>query len=186
MVSLGSLWLPILLSVVFVFVASSLIHMVLGYHKSDYGKLPNEEAVRAAFRGSNPGPGQYLVPYCSGMEEMKKPEFLAKLTEGPVGFITLRPNGVSGMGPTFIQWFVFILLISVLVAFVAMGALPAGSEHKKVFHTVALVAFLAYAGATAPGAIWLGKPWSVAAKEILDGLIYGLGTGVIFSLLWPN
>jgi len=37
MVPIMSLWLPILLSAVFVFIASSIIHMVLGYHK---GGLP--------------------------------------------------------------------------------------------------------------------------------------------------
>ena len=36
MVGLAALWLPILLSAVIVFVASSLIHMVSGWHKSDY------------------------------------------------------------------------------------------------------------------------------------------------------
>ena len=36
MVSLADLWLPILLSAVLVFVASSLIHMVLGWHRHDF------------------------------------------------------------------------------------------------------------------------------------------------------
>ena len=40
MVPLTSLWLPILLSAVVVFVASNVIHMVLGYHRSDYDQLP--------------------------------------------------------------------------------------------------------------------------------------------------
>ena len=86
MVSLGALWLPILLSAVLVFVASTLIHMVLKYHASDYRALPNEDAVRAAFRGSNnPGPGQYVIPHISDMKQMGSPEHLAKCTEGPVG-----------------------------------------------------------------------------------------------------
>jgi len=34
MVSLAALWLPILLAAVFVFIASSIIHMVLPYHKT--------------------------------------------------------------------------------------------------------------------------------------------------------
>ena len=54
MVSLGSLWLPIVLSAVLVFITSSIIHMVLKYHNRDYRKLPNEDAVRAAIRAGNP------------------------------------------------------------------------------------------------------------------------------------
>ncbi|HEY0351825.1 MAG TPA: hypothetical protein VGC48_06865, partial [Gemmatimonadales bacterium] len=65
MVHLGSLWLPILLASVLVFFVSFLVHMVLKYHKSDYSKLPNEDAVRAAIRSGNAAPAQYVIPYCS-------------------------------------------------------------------------------------------------------------------------
>ena len=55
MVSLASLSLPILLSAVIVFFASSIIHMVLPYHRSDYKKLPDEDNVRAALRSAGLG-----------------------------------------------------------------------------------------------------------------------------------
>ena len=58
MVPLGSLLLPVVLSAVFVFLASFLVHMVLRYHSSDYTQLPNEDAVRAAIRAGNPAPKQ--------------------------------------------------------------------------------------------------------------------------------
>jgi hypothetical protein len=187
MVSLGALWLPILLSAVLVFVASTLIHMVLKYHAADYRALPNEDAVRAAFRGSNnPGPGQYIIPHITDMKQMASPEHLAKCAEGPVAVLTLRPNGVPTMGPSLINWFVFTVVVSAFVAFVASGVLPAGTEYRKVFHTVGLVAFLAYAAGQLPAAIWMGKPWSIAAKEVLDGLIYGLVTAGTFGWLWPR
>ena len=60
MVSLGALWLPILLSAVFVFIVSAIIHMVLKYHNSDYRRLPNEDEVRTALRKGNPAPGMYV------------------------------------------------------------------------------------------------------------------------------
>ena len=43
MVELTGLWLPILLSAVFVFVASAIIHMALGYHWGDWNKMPGED-----------------------------------------------------------------------------------------------------------------------------------------------
>ena len=52
--ALLSLWLPILLSAVVVFVISSLIHMVFKWHASDYNALANEDAVRDAIRAGNP------------------------------------------------------------------------------------------------------------------------------------
>ena len=42
MVGLTSLWLPILLSAIVVFILSSVIHMFLGYHNSDYARLPGD------------------------------------------------------------------------------------------------------------------------------------------------
>ena len=46
MVSIPSLWLPILLSSILVFFASWLIHMLLPHHRTDYGKVPSEDQVQ--------------------------------------------------------------------------------------------------------------------------------------------
>ncbi len=186
MVSLGALWLPILLSAAFVFVVSSIIHMVLKYHNSDYRQLPNEEAVRAAIRSGNPAPGQYVTPYVMDMKEMEKPEVKQKYVEGPLGVIYIRKPGVVNMGPFLAQWFVFILVVSFFVAYVAANALPAGTPYLKVFQIVGATAFLAYAAGEIPGAIWMGKPWRVALKEAFDGLVYGLVTAGTFGWLWPS
>ena len=43
-----SLWLPILLSAVFVFLLSAVIHMALPWHKNDFKKMPDEDKIRAA------------------------------------------------------------------------------------------------------------------------------------------
>jgi len=43
MVPVMSLWLPIALAAVIVFVASSIIHMVLPYHKGDVRTLPKQD-----------------------------------------------------------------------------------------------------------------------------------------------
>ena len=42
MVSLVSLLLPVFVAAIIVFVASSVMHMVLPYHRSDYRQLPDE------------------------------------------------------------------------------------------------------------------------------------------------
>ena len=57
MVSILSLWLPILVSAVFVFIVSKIIHVFLGYHKSDFGKVSNEDEVMAALRSGRIKPG---------------------------------------------------------------------------------------------------------------------------------
>ena len=75
MISLGALWLPILLSAVIVFLASSVVHMALLWHKNDYPRLPREDEVMAALRPLAIPPGDYMVPRASTREEMQTPEF---------------------------------------------------------------------------------------------------------------
>ena len=47
MVPILSLWMPIVLAAVLVFIASSLIHVVIKYHNSDYGEAPGKDAIMA-------------------------------------------------------------------------------------------------------------------------------------------
>jgi len=186
MVALGALWLPILLSAVFVFVVSAIIHMVLKYHNSDLHPLPNEDAVRAAIRSGNPAPGQYVTPYCREMKDMQTPEMQRKYAEGPVGLFYLRRPGPPNMGPLLGQWFLFTLVVSLFVAYIASHVLPSGTSYLSVFRVVGATGFLAYAAGSVPAAIWMGKPWGVAWKEMFDGLLYGLVTAGTFGWLWPR
>src|SRR5215475_11146904 len=98
MTALSALLVPIILSAVIVCVASSVIHMALPWHKSDYPKVPNEERVRDALRPLAIPPGDYMIPRASSMQDMKSPEFIAKMNEGPVMVITVIPNGPWAMG----------------------------------------------------------------------------------------
>ena len=92
MVPLSSLWLPILLSAVFVFVASSIIHMVLGYHRHDFKTLPKEDAVMDALRSFSIPAGDYMMPRPETHEEMRAPTFAARVDEKPNIVMTVLPN----------------------------------------------------------------------------------------------
>ena len=73
MVSIASLWLPIVLSAVAVFLASSIVHMVLKYHQSDYSAMPGEENVLAAMRAEKVSPGTYHMPHCVDLKGWPSP-----------------------------------------------------------------------------------------------------------------
>lgn len=183
---LTALWLPILLSAVFVFVASALINMFLKFwHTPDYRKLANEDDVRAAVRSGNPSPGQYVIPWCAP-DAMKDPVMKEKFAQGPVGMLILRRSGSMNMGASLLQWFLFCNLVSLLCAMIAVHAVAPGANHHLVFHVIALSALLAYAFGSFPDAIWWGFPWKVAFKYIVDGLIYAIITGLTFMWLWPT
>ena len=62
MVSIPSLWLPILLAGVSVFITSSVIHMALSaWHRNDFRALPDEPAGLDALRSLALEPGDYLT-----------------------------------------------------------------------------------------------------------------------------
>lgn len=185
MVAITALWLPILLSAVIVFVASSLVHMVMTYHRSDYHKLPNEDAVGAAIRSGNAAPGQYLIPHMS-MQEMRSPEGIEKFKKGPVGIVILRQSGTPGMGKGLIQWFVYSLVIGLFVAYLTGRTLGPAVGYLPVFRVAGTAAFLAYAGGQGIEYIWRSQPLSVTIKAVVDGLLYALLTAGTFGWLWPK
>ena len=55
--SMFSLWTPVLLSGVIVFVASSIIHMGLKYHQTDFVKVPAEKDIIENLRDFDIPPG---------------------------------------------------------------------------------------------------------------------------------
>ena len=185
-VSLVQLWLPILLSAVFVFVASSLIHMVVKWHASDYNALSNEKEVRAAIRKGSPAPGQYVLPHCADMKQMGQPGMLAKYAEGPVAFLSVNPNGPPAMGGALVKWLLYTVLVAFMAAYLASRTLAPGTHYLQVFRVVGTVSFLTYGFGSIQLAIWMGKPWRSAAKDLADALIYGLLSAGVFGWLWPR
>ena len=182
---MSSLWLPILLSAAFVFVLSAFIHMALPWHKSDFKKLPEEEKIRAALRPFDVPPGDYIMPACPD-RNYNSPEHTAKLAEGPNQLLTVLPKGASSMGPTFVQWFVYLVIVSFFTAYIAYHAIPAGAHYLAVFRIVGAVAFLAHGAALWPQSIWFRRGWGYTVKSTIDGLAYALVTAGTFGWLWPR
>lgn len=186
MVEWPDLWLPILLSAVFVFLVSSVIHMVIPIHKGDFKKLPDEVAVLTALRQQRIPPGSYMFPMCESMKEMSSPEMLEKYKQGPVGHMIVRPTGPPAMGAALLQWFLYSLLIGAFVAYTASIGLDQKATFMTVFRMTSAVAILGYALGTISESIWKAQSWSVAAKFVFDGTLYGLTTGATFAWLWPS
>jgi hypothetical protein len=186
MVPIAALWLPILLSAVIVFVASSILHMVLPLHKNDYRKLPEEDKVMDALRSAGVTPGRvYHFPHCTH-KEMKTPEATEKFKRGPVGLLTVIPSGAPSMGKYLGQWFAYCLLVSYVVAYLTGRTLGPGMNYLVVFRVAGTVGFLAYGVGQIQDSIWKGQDWGVTLKHVADGLIYGLLTAGTFGWLWPR
>jgi hypothetical protein len=184
MTPLTALWLPILVSAVVVFLVSSIIHMVLPWHKNDYPKIPRETEVMDALRPLDIPPGDYMVPRAYG-KELRSPEFAERMKKGPVLILTVLDKHAYNMGTSLGLWFLYSVVIGAFAAWVAGRALPPGAEYRDVFCFVAITAFLGYAGALWQMSIWYKRAWSLTLKGTFDGLIYGLLTAGVFGWLWP-
>jgi hypothetical protein len=185
MVSLFSLWLPVLLSAVAVFMASSVVHMVLKYHKTDYRSFDDEDGVANALRPFHLAPGNYMMPNMADCDP-KDPQFRERMERGPCALITVTPNGMPNMGKFFVQWFGYCLLVALLVAYVAGRTLAPGAATLEVFRLVATVAFIGFALGSIPESIWFHRRWAATARFAFDGLLYALATAAIFAWLWPG
>ena len=187
MVSLYTLWLPIVLSAVLVFVGSTIIHMVIAsWHKDDFLAVPNEDKVMDALRPFAIPPGDYMVPRPGGMQEMKSPEFKEKMKKGPVLLFTVLPGGPMSMGKNLVQWFIYCIVVGIFAAYVAGHSLAVGTAYPQVFRIVGTTAFAGYALALWPFSIWYNRAWSTTIRGTIDGLIYALLTAGTFGWLWPR
>jgi len=185
MVSLTALWLPIVLSAVIVFVASSIMHMLLPYHRSDYRQLPDEDKLLAVMRAAGLKPGLYHFPFCSH-KDMKSPATVEKFKQGPVGMLTLFPSGPPAMQKFLGMWFAYCLVIGFFVAYLTGRTVAPGANYLAVFSVAGTAAFLAYGLGNLSNGIWKGQPWGVTLKEVIDGLVYALLTAGTFGWLWPR
>jgi hypothetical protein len=185
MVPIAALWLPILLSAVIVFIASSIMHMVLPYHHSDYSRLPDEDKILGTLRAANLKRGLYVFPFCTH-KEMKSPAAIEKYKQGPVGFLNIMPNGPPALPKFLIQWFLFCVMIGFFVAYLTGHTVAGGAPFPSVFRVAGTAAFLAYGWGHVSNGIWKGQLWSNTIKDVADGLVYALLTAGVFCWLWPR
>jgi len=186
MVSVLSLWLPILLSAVFVFILSSIIHMMINWHRNDFKKVPSEDELMDALQRFNIPPGNYSIPRCTSMKEMNSPEFKEKMNKGPVAMLTMLESGQPKMAGSLILWFFYLVLVGIFAGYIAGRALPTGAHYLEVFRFVGCTAFAGYSLGLLQESIWYKRNWCATLLSMFDGLLYALLTAGVFGWLWPS
>lgn len=186
MVPVTSLWAPIVLGAILVFVVSSIIHMILPYHRTDYARLPSEDEVMEALRRFKIPPGDYFFPHVGSPDRMRSPEFQEKMKRGPVAVMTMMESGTPTMGKQLVYWFIYSIVVGIFAGYVAGRALAPGAEYLDVFRFTGTVAFVGYALALWQLTIWYKRSVGTTVKSTLDGLIYALVTAGAFGWLWPR
>jgi len=186
MTGLMALWLPILVASVFVFIASSLVHMVLPWHKNDYPRLQNEDAVLDALRPLAIPQGDYMMPRPTSRDDMKSAAFKEKMERGPVVMMTVFPSRSMSMGKNLSQWFIYTIVVSIFAAYITGHAAGADAHYRRVFRFAGATAFACYGMALWQQSIWYGRSWALTLKMNIDALIYAGLTAGTFGWLWPR
>jgi hypothetical protein len=183
MVPLTMLWLPILISAVLVFIASNILWMALPFwHYRDYGRLASETTLLDAL--SSEKTGQYIAP-CVDWKKMTAEEREA-MGRRPSAYLLVRNPSKFSLGPSLLLYFLYGLAIVIIVACLTARTHGAGTEYLDVFCFAGTAAFLGFGFRSVSDSIWYGKPWKVAFKEMIDGLIYAGLIGGTFGWLWPR
>lgn len=186
MISILTLWIPILVAAVIVFLVSSLIQKVFTYHRSDFRKLSSEAEVMDDLRKRNIPAGEYFFPRAFTSKEMKSEDYKAKVEKGPAGFLIIVKNAQQSLVPSLIQWFLYSIIINIFAAYISGRVLAPGAHYLEVFRIVGTVSFLSYALGMWQDSIWFFRSWTTTLKYTFDGLIYALLTAGTFGWLWPS
>ena len=183
------LWLPIVLSAVILFIASSVIWMFAPHHKTEWKEPPQVDALRTFLRQSGITAGAFVFPHMTAADRADKAKAAEKMKqaeEGPAGVLFLRAPGPMGMGRMMVQQFVFFLVVAALIALLDVHMMDRGTVYLAVFKRDAIIAFLTFGLGTAPESIWFARPWKSFWLQAIDAAIYaGLLAGT-FGWLWPR
>jgi hypothetical protein len=186
MVPIPSLWLPVLLSAVVVFLASWIAHAILPHHRGDLKRVPDEEQFLESMRRLGIPPGDYLAPRPASMQEMKNPAFVERRKRGPVVIMTVIAGGPPSMGRELGLWFLFTIVVGIFAAYITGHAVAPGAPYLRVMRFAGATAFFCYSIAQFSDSIWHKRSWATTFKTAVDGLLYGLLTGGVFGWLWPR
>ena len=133
---LTHLWLPILLSGVFVWIASAIAWMAIGHHKKDRDAVPGgrERELMDTIERLKIGPGNYGFPdFCQhdALPRKERTEALKALYDRhPQGL--LRVWAPVNMGANMALTFAFYLVTSVVIGYLGWAALPHGAGAEGV------------------------------------------------------
>jgi hypothetical protein len=164
------------------FFASWAAWMLLPHHKPEWQGLPNEEGFLQSLRNAGVPAGQYMFPYSCKPEEWKSEEFKRRTEAGPNGTLTIWKSPPN-MGVNMACTLAFFIVANFVIAYLASIAVPPGADFLTVFRFVGTAGILTYGTANILNGIWFGRKM---VADIVDGIAYGLITGLVFAWLWPG
>jgi len=180
-----ALWLPIIVATFAGFVLSFLLWALLPIHKGDFHELPDDAAFVKALEDLGLERGrQYVFPFARDAAHMKTQAFKDRYAAGPWGLLRMFPKRAN-MGQNLALTLGFFLVVNVLIGYVLSETLQPGAGFARVFQVATTIGVLSFTAGHLCNLIWFPIPKRAFATTVLDGVLYGLATGVAFAALWP-
>ena len=179
---LVNLWLPILATTVALWMASTIFWTISPQHENDFSRLPDEDELMAGIRKADIPAGIYMFPFMKH-SEMKNPDAIEKYKNGPRGTLVLWeiPSMAKNIALTILYFFI-VTFVMAYIAWEAFSLAPAeAANFKRIFQIVGAIGVLVYCSSGQLNAIWFPKRMRM---EFLDGIVYGVISGLVFALLW--
>jgi hypothetical protein len=181
---IASLWLPIVLSAVALFVLSAASHMALPWRRKEWARITDFAALQAALQALPPG--QYAFPAAPEPREQMKPEWLERWARGPSGWLTIAPRRPINMARNMGLSFLVFLAVAFMAAYTAGHSLGPTARGLSVFRIVGTVGTLSFGVGTIFSSIWYDRPWRNYLADAVDAVLFGLVMAGIFAWLWPG
>ena len=177
---LTSLMMPIMVSTVALFFASFLSWMVVPIHRKDWVKLGKEDDFLQAVGALGIAAGSYMFPGWNTPEEMKSDEYAKKWDAGPSGIITVFSQ--VSMGKNLGLTFLYFLVVSFCLGYLATLALEPGAGFMAVFRFVSTAGLMTFLSAIVQHAIWFHNR---IVGHVIESVAYAGITGAVFAAMWP-
>ena len=173
-----------LLAGILVFSWGAFAHMVLPLGKMGVHLIPNEEPVIGAMRDTIREPGFYFFP---GMDmsrqasESEEQAWQAKVKQGPVGVIIVRPSGGEAMSPRQLGTELATNVVSALLAAFLLTFVRSGYWGRVLF--VTLLGVFGFLTISVPYWNWYGFPVDFTAAEAIDQIAGWFLAGLVLAAI---
>lgn len=173
-----------LLAGIVVFFWGAFAHMVLPLGRVGVHMIPDEEPVIGAMRDTIREPGFYFFPgkdMSRQASESEEQVWQAKVKQGPVGVIIVRPSGGEAMSPRQLGTELATNVVSALLAGLLLTFIRSGYWGRVLF--VTLLGVFGFLTISVPYWNWYGFPADFTVAEAIDQVVGWFLAGLVLAAI---
>ncbi len=147
-------------------------------------KLPNEDGILAAFRGSITEPGFYFFPGIDHSKPVSQSEteaVYAKIKQGPAGVLVIHPEGREAMSPRQLGTELATNVVSAAPGGMAAEQSGVGLSRAHLIRDV--LGIFGFVTVSVPYWNWYGFPTDFTLAEAIDHVVGWFLAGLVLAAI---